>query len=250
MIPSLLVYLGFILVVAGALLLIHPVRRFGIPTRGRAGALLAAGFAVIVLGGTLPAPLHRVTSATSVLDETLPQWHFHEVHRRHVDAPPEVTWRAMRDVTANEIRLFGLLTWIRRGGRKGPESAINAPGQQPLLSVALRSGFRLLAEQPPREIVFGTMVTVPPGVRTADITPAEFMAIGGPGYAKAVMNFRIAPDGTGSMIHTETRVFATDDATRRSFGRYWRVIYPGSAIIRREWLRAIDKRATRIKPAP
>ena len=156
----------------------------------------------------------------------------------------------MRDVSASEIRLFGLLTSIRRGGRKGPESVINAPEQQPLLSVALRSGFRLLAEQPPREIVFGTMVAVPPGVRNADITPAEFMTLGGPGYAKAVMNFRIIPDGNGSMIHTETRVFATDDATRRAFGRYWRVIYPGSAIIRREWLRAIDKRATRERPAP
>ena len=32
-------------------------------------------------------------------------------------------------------------------------------------------------------------------------------------------------------------------AARRRFAAYWRVIYPGSAIIRRMWLRAIERRA-------
>ena len=32
---------------------------------------------------------------------------------------------------------------------------------------------------------------------------------------------------------------------RRSFRRYWRVIYPGSAAIRLAWLRAIRRRAER-----
>ena len=250
MIPSLLVYIGLVLVVTGAMFLIHPVRRLRISTRRRAGAMLAAGLAVTGIGETLPAPLHRATTRRSMLDEIAPEWQFHEVHRRHVDAPPEVAWRAMRDVTANEIRLFGLLTWIRRGGRKGPESVLDAPERLPLLDVALRSGFHLLAERPPQEIVFGTLVAAPRGGHNTITTPGDFIALTAPGYAKAAMNFRIEPDGSGSMIHTETRVFATDDASRRSFGRYWRVIYPGSALIRREWLRAIDKRATRSNPAP
>ena len=42
---------------------------------------------------------------------------------------------------------------------------------------------------------------------------------------------------------TETRVFATDDSARRRFAAFWRVIYPGSALIRRMWLRAIQRRA-------
>jgi hypothetical protein len=40
-------------------------------------------------------------------------------------------------------------------------------------------------------------------------------------------------------------VHATDDSARRKFARYWRVIYPGSALIRRMWLRAIKLRAER-----
>ena len=58
------------------------------------------------------------------------------------------------------------------------------------------------------------------------------------------MNFLVTPDGPdGSLVSTETRVFATSDDARRQFARYWRVIYPGSAIIRRMWLRAIARRA-------
>ena len=58
------------------------------------------------------------------------------------------------------------------------------------------------------------------------------------------MNFRIEPDGKGgSRLSTETRVFATDAASRRRFAAYWRVIYPGSALIRRMWLRAVRLRA-------
>jgi hypothetical protein len=59
------------------------------------------------------------------------------------------------------------------------------------------------------------------------------------------MNFLIAPDGPdGSLVSTETRVFANSAGAKRRFARYWRLIYPGSALIRRMWLRAVEKRAT------
>ncbi|MBV8202739.1 MAG: hypothetical protein JOZ15_19150, partial [Acidobacteria bacterium] len=45
------------------------------------------------------------------------------------------------------------------------------------------------------------------------------------------------------VVTTETRVNATDAATRRRFAAYWRVIYPGSSLIRSMWLRAIRRRA-------
>jgi len=63
------------------------------------------------------------------------------------------------------------------------------------------------------------------------------------------MNFLVEPDGRGgSLLSTETRVFATDAVARRRFAVYWRVIYPGSALIRRMWLRAIRLRAEAIVP--
>ena len=42
---------------------------------------------------------------------------------------------------------------------------------------------------------------------------------------------------------TETRIQATDAASERKFGLYWLFAQPGSALIRRVWLRAVRKRA-------
>lgn len=39
-------------------------------------------------------------------------------------------------------------------------------------------------------------------------------------------------------LWTETRVAAVDGAARRAFLRYWRLVGPCSALIRRRWLRA------------
>jgi hypothetical protein len=57
------------------------------------------------------------------------------------------------------------------------------------------------------------------------------------------MNFRLEDEGETCLVSTETRVQTTDASSRRRFAMYWFVIYPGSALIRRMWLRAIKRRA-------
>jgi hypothetical protein len=102
-----------------------------------------------------------------------------------------------------------------------------------------------LAEEAPREIVIGTVVKRPAGARIR-VREETFLKPLPPGFAIAAMNFRVVPNASGgSVVSTETRVFANDDAARRAFARYWRVIYPGSALIRRMWLRAIRRRAAK-----
>jgi hypothetical protein len=90
------------------------------------------------------------------------------------------------------------------------------------------------------------VVVAPPGT-PRPLTPETFRANPGnlpPGFALAAMNFVVTPEGPNtSWVSTETRVFATSPDARRRFAAYWRVIYPGSAIIRRMWLRAIRRRA-------
>ena len=71
----------------------------------------------------------------------------------------------------------------------------------------------------------------------------EFAAFREPGYAKAVFNMHAQPSPGGTLLTTETRIQGTDDQARRSFRRYWLVVHPGSAVIRRAWLRAIRRRA-------
>jgi hypothetical protein len=175
----------------------------------------------------------------------MPVYQFNEFHSRLIRAPKEQVYRAIESVTADEILLFQTLTWIRRFGRGGPESILNAPGNLPLLDVATRTSFLLLANELNREIVVGTVVAAPRGWRSdSHPTPESFGTLREPGFALAAMNFVIEDAGpSGCLLTTETRVYATDTSTRRRFAAYWRVIYPGSALIRRMWLRAIARRA-------
>ena len=71
----------------------------------------------------------------------------------------------------------------------------------------------------------------------------QFVAFEEPGYAKVAMNFFVEPADRGTWLTSETRVMTTDAISRRRFALYWRVIYPGSAYIRRSWLRAAKRRA-------
>lgn len=237
--PSVLLYAGLLCVLIGLV---------GIfPTRRRWLRMLGAGLVLVILAFLLPVRDRRGTQGTRI-DEFVPLYQFGERHSRRIRASCARAYAAHKAVTASEITFFRLLTWLRRFGRKGPESILDAPDRLPLLEVATRSGFLWLADEAGREGVLGTVVMAPPGgKRPAD--PAEFRALTAPGYAVAAMNFRFTPQATpagdGCLVTTETRVHTTDSRSRRAFSRYWRVIYPGSALIRVMWLRAIQRRAER-----
>lgn len=247
MFGSATVYSGFVIMAAGLILVIKPVERLHVSSRSQALAIVGVGLLLAGIGLTLPARESKVTRAETRLDEFMPAWQFRERHTIRIDAPPAKVFDAIRNVRAGEISLFNTLTWIRRGGRALPESILNAGDTAALLDVATRSGFVYLADDAPKEVVIGTLVVAPPRARGA-LTPATFKTVLPPGFAIAAMNFLVTPDGPeGSHVSTETRVFASSPAARRRFARYWRIIYPGSALIRLMWLRAVERRAT--KPA-
>jgi hypothetical protein len=231
----------------GLVSLVRPLRFLGIRTRRQGAAWLASGAALGLAGVALPAPSRRVPETVSRLDEIIPIYQFSEHHEIRVRASPERVHEAVWKVTPEEIQLFQALTWLRspRLSREaGEESILNAPARKPILEVATSSGFLLLADQPGHETVVGMVVIAPSGPREPFADPQDLIALAAPGYAKAVMNFRMEDAGGGwTRLTTETRVWATDASSRRRFAAYWRTIYPGSALIRRTWLRAIRERA-------
>ena len=221
-----LVDCGLAGMVAGALTIVRPLRFLHIPTRTAGAALLAAAIVTAVVGLLIPASLERVADARTDLDRAMPAFQFQESHRTHVNAAPEVVYRAMRATTADDILLFRTLTWIRSPRLRqadGGTILIPPARPEPILDVALRTTFRQISERPPGEFVVAT--TVGRGVT-------------------AMMNFLVEPaaDGT-SQLFTETRVFADTPAASRAFGAYWHTIYPGSSLMRFMWLRAIKTRA-------
>lgn len=239
------VYAGLIAALLGAASLVKPLSFLGIRSRPRGALVLGIGLIVAAAGVFLPAGETRVGAIRTRLDEFAPVYQFNEVHTIQVRAPRERIFRAIHEVTPNEILLFRTLTWLRGLGQRVPEGILNAPERLPLLEVATRTSFMLLAEEPDREIVVGTIVVAPAGVRIKkQPTPNDFKALQAPGFAKATMNFRLQEASADAwIVTTETRVYATDALARRRFAAYWRVIYPGSALIRRMWLRAIKHRA-------
>ncbi len=184
----------------------------------------------------------------SRLDGFMPTYDVHEVHSTRVRAHPMGIHRALLEVTSNEVWLFRTLMAVRELGARG------ADGSRPLLEAAQARGFAILADEPGREIVLGVIGRFW-RLRQRSIrrigSPAEFTAFAEPGFARAAMNFLIEPtDGAGACrVTTETRITATDARARRAFRAYWTVVHPGSAFIRRMWLRALKRRAEAGAPA-
>jgi hypothetical protein len=205
----------------------------------------------VVLATALPDGTRTTAARDTLLDQWLPEWQFGEYHERRVRATPPQVVAAIRRVTASDIFLFRMLTFIRNPRRQAQgDHILNPPDDKPILDVALAGGFVLLGEETDRELLLGTVVIAPPDVRLAaqrgnvpTLDPALFRTLDRPGFARAAMNFRIIADRDGwTRVTTETRVHAVDRETQRRFARYWRVIYPGSWIIRWNWLRAIEAR--------
>ncbi len=195
-----LVYAGLITALVGGASLVKPLAFLGIRTRLQGALVRGAGLIVVALGWFLPARDTRIEVFQTQLDEFAPVYQFNEVHRIHVRAPRDRVYRAIKAVMADEILFFRTLTWFRRFGRRGPQSILNAPERLPLLEVATRPSFLVLGEDPGREIVVGTVVLAPAGVRPkAQATPEQFKALDGPGFAKAMMNFRVEDAGPGEV---------------------------------------------------
>jgi hypothetical protein len=161
------------------------------------------------------------------IDRFVPRWDAREVHAIELEAPPEDAIAAVLAAPAAPDAIVRTLLRLRGLSTAGSiEDAFH------------RMRFEVL-ERTPTEIVVGAAGTpwrVRGGVRPfADVAP---------GRVTMATDFRAeALPGGGSRLTTETRVAAVDQHARRRFLRYWRVIHPFSALIRRRWLRAIARSA-------
>ena len=245
MLDSYLVYLGFVLAVPGLISLIRPLRFLYLRTRSLALGALIFGVLLSLSTALIPYGEKKAVTTATRLDEWMPRWQVDERHTIEIAAPPERVFASIHAVRADEILLFRTLVAIRRCGAPGPESILNPPEELPLLDVATRTSFILLTDDAPREIVVGTVIAAPREARaTGKLEPDLFRKNLRPGVALATMNFLVAPNGSaGSIVTTETRIYANTPAVLRRFGVYWRIIHPGSDLIRRMWLRAIAQRA-------
>jgi hypothetical protein len=188
------------------------------------------------------------TNMPSTLDRFLPGYRHNEVHETVIAASPERVLQAVEELTVKEMPLTVILMGLRTLPARLLGRPVQARGaERPVLEVARRGGFLLLSREP-REVVLGVVGQF--WKLAADVvrlsSPEEFLAFSGEGYAKAAVNFSLHEEGGGRVrLRTETRILPLGKAAARRFGLYWFFVHPGSAVIRRAWLRAIRRRAER-----
>ena len=163
---STLVYAGLAAILAGAVSVVKPLEFLRIRTRARGALILLISLVAAVATLVLPAGDTRIQSQ---IDEFAPVYQMGEIRTIRVNAPHDRIYAAIREVTLDEIAFFQTLTWMRRFGRRGRESLIDASGGRLLLETATRTGFFVLAEDPGSELVLGAASS---GKGTARITPA------------------------------------------------------------------------------
>jgi hypothetical protein len=244
------VYLGIGALIAGLLSMIKPFRFIHINS-SRSGLLVAtAGLLVFMVGMIWPSSTIRSSRTHQRIDDFMPEYQFYEYHEASVNAPAEAVSSAIKNVSFADIPMAMCLMRIRAMA-SGQFTETDLPGAKPVRELLSKpildvlsqpgTGFLTLDNSNPYEYV-GGMVGKPwsndlPGNVT---TPDEFRAFRLSGNIKVAFNMHIFDMGNGkSRLTTETRIIGVDESARKTFARYWRIIYPGSAIIRRVWLDAI-----------
>lgn len=248
------VYLGIGVFVAGLLSVIKPFRFIHINSRKYALLIVAAGLIIFMIGMIWPAPTIRSSRPHQRIDDFMPEYQFYEYHEVMANAPAETVSTAIKKVSFADIPVAIWLMRIRTmasGQFKEPSSAsanlIPEMLSTPILELFSRPGSAFLAldDSNPYEYV-GGMVGKPwsKDLPTHVADPEEFRAFRLPGNIKVAFNMHVVDMGNDtSRLSSETRIIGVDESARKIFARYWRVIYPGSAIIRRVWLDAIVARA-------
>ena len=167
-----------------------------------------------------------------LIDEFLSEYDFVETHDISVHATAAETYRAANEVDFSESFIIRWLLRLR-----------GMSGENVTLHTMSRSRFEILGETVNREMVIGLIGrfwTLDGGLQKIDAE--SFKKFETTGYAKAIWNFSLDPDGAHTRLSTETRIKCTDADSKKSFWIYG-LIQPFSGLIRMEMLKLIKHRA-------
>lgn len=176
-----------------------------------------------------------------LIDEWMPVYDVVERHETRIRAPRDAVWAQVRRLDFGRPPLVRALM----GLRSLPHLFTRA-GREKLGRMAdagfLGAGFVILGERAGDELLIGVAGKFwRPTGNIERVTAEEIRRFDRPGFAVGAWNFTLREDGDATLLATETRVRCTDDASRRSFLRYWRVIGPFSGAIRVAMLKSIRR---------
>ncbi|HVZ18523.1 MAG TPA: hypothetical protein VG897_15495 [Terriglobales bacterium] len=240
---STLAYAGIVAALLGLANLVVPFRFLGIRKRAVGGVVLTGGMALSMTALSWPARTIRVAQHRTVLDDIMPEYQFSERHSEQIHAAPEQVMQAIRRSTFSDMKSLSTLLKIRTTALRIHDGSGSLQDNR-VLEAFSASGF--VSGGSEHEIVMCGGANAREGRPLGVHTLQEFADYRVPGAAKMAFDFTVEDAGGGwSTVIAETRVVTTDDLTRRGMGRYWRLIVPGSGLLRRQWLDGIKRRAER-----
>jgi hypothetical protein len=239
---STLAYSGIVLALVGLANLALPFRFLGIRKRS-VGVLIFAGGAGLALAALFwPASMIRVAQPRTRLDEIMPEYQFSERHSLRIHARPEQVMQAVRESTWGDLKSLGTLLKIRGVATRTPfhDNGYFSPDKR-VLDAFSASGYIFGGSD--HEIVMAGPVNMRLMRRPDVHTLQEFADYREQGWIKTAFDFNVEDAGGGwSIIIAETRMAAQEDLSRGP-AVYWRLMVPGSGLLRREWLAGIKRRA-------
>jgi hypothetical protein len=238
---STLAYAGIVAALAGLANLVLPFRFLGIRKRIVGALIFAGGVALAFAALCWPASMIGVAQPRTRLDAVMPEYQFFEKHSARVHARPQQVMQAVRESKFGDIKSVGTLLRIRAAALRIPYQGTGEMHDMRVLEAFSKSGY--LSDSSENQIVMFGGANVRAKRRLDVHTAQEFADSREPETVKMAFDF-IAEDAGGgwSTVSTETRVVALGDV-RRGMGRYWRLIVPGSGLLRRQWLDSIKNRA-------
>jgi len=186
---------------------------------------------------------HDSPGSTGLMTKYLPAFDVVDHRETLVRADPERAYAAIRSLDINRSRIVRMLFAIRALPARLRGQPVPPLASRSLLDQTLEIGWKVLEEIPGRQIVVGA-VTRPweAVVRFRGLPAAEFLRFAEPGFTKIGWSLGARPAAPGlCLLSTETRVLATDPASRKRFRRYWLAVGLGIRLIRIEALRLVKR---------
>jgi hypothetical protein len=170
-----------------------------------------------------------------LIAQYMPTFDVRDYHEIQVMAPVATAYAALRSLDVNRSWVVQTLFTLRSLPSRLLGHKLPPPPAGTFLEQTLALGWVILEESPGRELVAGAVTQPWRSVVTFQgLPPAAFMRFSTPGFTKiawALAARPVTPDV--SILSLETRVLATDAASRRKFRRYWFVVSPGVRLLRR-----------------
>jgi hypothetical protein len=248
--PSYFFWIGAILFVAGLISLIHPLDFLFMAKRTIAVCVILCGLLISVSSLLWPVTSKQSPTSDQQIDGLLPVFSFNEFHEVRIKASPEEVKEVFRVTGVKDIPIVHLMMKIRGIADEEVDMSDRVSNNKAGTDTFSTPDFNFFVVAPheyisvmilkPNMISDNKEQPAPPEISTLE----QFITFNEPGYMKVAINFRIiGTDKKETLLTTETRVEGTSKTDNYMFSRYWRVIYPGSAIIRRVWLDTIKKKA-------